>query len=86
MPCMGPAYQVAKERGEEIFEDVLQLLKDKYHITPPVEITTVGDGTSNMEFLLKNVHRKHLEDWEVATEEMKKAIIELVWEHECSNF
>lgn len=35
MACQGPDYKAAKKQADEAFEDIMKLLKEKYHVSSP---------------------------------------------------
>ena len=72
MPCMGPSKQVAFEEGEEIYEDVLKYLQNKYKI--------LVDLPSSYDLKIIQENRK------IVLNELKKAIQEIVWQDHCESF
>lgn len=81
MPCMGPSKEFAEHVADEIFEEVLQLIKDDHHIDRPIAPVFVAgpDGHRNLSM---NLQKKYDDEWGEAKENLRKALRELVWIYE----
>lgn len=72
MPCMGPDRNASDKIAEEIYTEVMFLMERNYNIRGYDERI--------------NKFGKFKENWEEATQNLKKAIQEVVWEDACCSF
>jgi len=74
MACMGPDKDFAVIRANDVHAEVMQLLKDKYNVTRPVNIMENGFG------------KRMQDDFDQHTDELLKALIEVVWDSDAANW
>lgn len=71
MPCSGPSIEEAYKQGEEIFNEFVKHLKEKYYIHPPS----------------KDIPFQHLKNFYTEAEkDLKLAIQELVWANDAASW
>jgi len=75
MPCMGPSQEFAFARGEEVYEEVIKLLKTKYDAERPHIIGNAPGFEKRMQ-----------KDWDKQAEELKTILKELVWTSDAASW
>jgi hypothetical protein len=74
MACGGPSKDFAVIRAEQAYADIMQLLKDKYHVERPTIHIGIG------------IEKKFQDDWDHDAEEFKARLVELFWTSDCNGF
>lgn len=73
MPAMGPNQDHAYQQAQQAFQEVLLLLKDKYHVARPISP-------------LKSLQEKWGQEWDTQNEKLLEALKEMFWLDACSSF
>lgn len=74
MPVAGPDKFASDRRADELFEDIMDLLKDKYHLCPPTMV------------LHRPYDQKLKDEWAAGTAKLREALKELTWVDACDAF
>lgn len=85
MACMGPSYEFAEQQAEEAYKKVMALLKEEYQIEnwSFPEPFGPGDGIATA---MHNLSKKNAREWDEKADDLKKALVELIWHQHCMDF
>lgn len=72
MPCGGPSKEFAVIKSQEAYNDIMQMLSDKYHVERP-------DGHTGFS-------KKFQADWDKDVKQLREALTELFWTNDCDGF
>ena len=74
MPVSGPSKEFAIIKSQEAYEEIMQLLNDKYHIGRPSDNMGLG------------IEKKWQADWDQDANKLREALTELFWTSDCASF
>lgn len=86
MACTGPSKALAEYQAKEAFEEIMSLLKEKYHINRWSYPVPEDAERSSLQCAVINCHRRAEEDWDEKAEDVKQALVELFWSQHCMDF
>ena len=72
MPCGGPSKEFAVIKSQEAYNDIMQMLKDKYYVDRP-------DGDNGFS-------KKFQADWDKDVKQLREVLTELFWTNDCDGF
>jgi len=72
MPAMGPSKEFAVIRSQAAYDEIMQLLKDKYQVERPE-----GD---------MGIFAVWQKDWDVDDDKLRAALAELFWHSDAASF
>ncbi len=75
MPCQGPSKEFAVIKSQEAFDELIQLMKDKYQVERPDFIE--GD---------LGIYKKWQEDWDKDEEVLRETLASLFWHSDAASF
>ena len=75
MACMGPSKDFAIECSHEAYTEIMNLLREKYHIQRPFDSPMATGFTARMQ-----------KEWDEQEEQLKKALEELFWTDHAASF
>lgn len=94
MPCMGPSKDHAFKQGEEIYEELMKLLSEKYNIYNMGESMRKYmeehpekfEEPNNIQRFMNGFNKRMEEEYIRNCEDLKAAIQELVWTFDAWSF
>lgn len=58
MPCSGPSQAISYKQGDEATEEILELLRAKYHANKPGRDTSLVSDWEKLEVILRSTVRE----------------------------
>lgn len=74
MACGGPSKEFAVIKSQQAFDEIIQLIKEKYHVERPVILNGIG------------FEKKMQDDWDKEEAMLREALADLFWTSDAASF
>jgi len=74
MACGGPSKEFAVIRSQAAYDEIMQLLKDKYQVDRPVAIGELG------------IYAKWQDEWDADADKFREQLAELFWHSDAASW
>jgi len=74
MACSGPSKEFSVIKSQDAFDEIMQLLKDKYQVERPEMINNIG------------IYKKWQDEWDADEDKFRELLAELFWHSDAASF
>jgi len=82
---MGPSKPFAEEQAEQAYNEIMALLKEKYQIDN-WSFPAPDENADTIQRAVYGMSRRNALEWDKKANDLKQALVELIWHQHCMDF